>query len=165
MADRATPTVQGPEDETAPQTVREKLEWLIRHAFPPGEAPWGPHVPSSRDLAAAINDFHGRTAVSHPTISKMRGGQDPDNAPEYVPGDKIMEDIAQFFDVDPLFFQPRHEVVNKVIETLKFLTAVHRGDVDGLAARGVTDEGMSAELLAYLNEITAEFSQDPLAPE
>ncbi|MFE1289594.1 hypothetical protein [Streptomyces sp. NPDC058751] len=148
------------DDRTAehePRTLAEKIEYLIGNAFPPGEAPWGDRS-SDRAVATAINGFHRREVISHPTLGKMRSGAlHPDTGMEYMPGEPILVAVAEFFDVDPLFFKPQHEVVKRVFESLNFLRAVHRGDVQGLAGRGVT-EGLSAELLAYLNEVAAEFS-------
>lgn len=146
--------------EREPQTLAEKVEYLIANAFPPGEEPWGDRA-SDRAIADAINDFHQRKVISHATLGKMRppGAIDESTGEPYVPGDQIIQAVAQFFDVDPLFFKPQHEVARKVVESLNFLRAVHRGDVQGLAGRGVT-EGLSAELLAYLNEVAAEFGGD-----
>ncbi|MFD7923923.1 hypothetical protein ACFV3R_32555 [Streptomyces sp. NPDC059740] len=144
-----------------PQTLAEKLEYLIRYAFPPGEAPWGEDAdPSDRAVVAAINAYHRRQVISHTTLWKMRtGAPSPRTGEPYVPDEDIIEAVAGFFGVDKLFFETQDEVVRRVTESLDFLRAIHRGDVLGLAGRGVT-EGLSAELLAYLNEVTAEFSQE-----
>lgn len=146
-------------DEPELETLAAKIEYLIANSFPPGEAPWGEEA-SSRAVAAAINGFHQAQVISHATLGKVRSGApDPVTGEPYVPGDKIIEALAGFFDVDKLFFEPQEEVVRRVVGSLNFLRAVHRGDVQGLAGRGVTD-GLSAELLAYINEVSAEFSDD-----
>ncbi|MBQ0855424.1 hypothetical protein J8N05_45465 [Streptomyces sp. BH-SS-21] len=151
--------MDGREPEQEPQTLAEKMEYLIDNAFAPGEAPWGDRA-SDRAVAAAINGFHRRTVVSHATMGKMRSGAiDGSTSGPYVPGQPIINAVAEFFDVDPLFFKPQHEVVKRVFESLNFLRAVHRGDVQGLAGRGVTS-GLSADLLAYLNDVAAELSDD-----
>ncbi|MFE4579439.1 hypothetical protein [Streptomyces chartreusis] len=145
--------------EREPQTLAEKIEYLICNAFPPDEAPWGDRS-SDRAVAAAINGYHRREVISHVTLGKVRSGAIAANTGEpYIPGQPIIDAVAEFFDVDPLFFQPQHEVVKRVFESLNFLRAVHRGDVQGLAGRGVTS-GLSADLLAYLNEVAAELSDD-----
>ncbi|MEU2585248.1 hypothetical protein ABZ612_20265 [Streptomyces avermitilis] len=151
--------MDGREPEHEPQTLAEKIEYLIDNAFPPGEAPWGDRS-SDRAVAAAINGYHRREVISHATFGKMRSGAiNPNTAEPYVPGQPIIDAVADFFDVDPLFFKSQHEVVKRVFESLNFLRAVHRGDVQGLAGRGVTS-GLSAELLAYLNDVAAELSDD-----
>ncbi|GAA2265241.1 hypothetical protein GCM10010145_43140 [Streptomyces ruber] len=145
--------------EREPRTLAEKVEYLIRNAFPPGEAPWGSRA-SDRAVADAVNEFHRRKVISHVTLGKMRSGEtSPDTGEPYVPGQPIIDAVAQFFDVDPLFFEDQREVAQRVIESLNFLRAVHRGDVQGIAGRGVTT-GLSAELLAYLSEVTAELTDD-----
>ncbi|GGY97746.1 hypothetical protein [Streptomyces poonensis] len=151
--------MDGREAEHEPRTLAEKTEYLIRHAFPPGEAPWGSRA-SDRAVADAVNGFHRRKVISHVTLGKMRSGEiSPDTGAPYIPGQPIIDAVAEFFDVDPLFFEDQQEVAKRVVESLDFLRAVHRGDVQGIAGRGVTT-GLSAELLAYLNEVTAEFTDD-----
>jgi hypothetical protein len=150
--------------EREPETLAEKIEWLIANAFPEGEEPWGDQ-PSDRAVTAAINGHCGRAAVSHPTFGKMRSGAiDPNTGEPYFPKeDAIIKAVASFFDVDPLFFKPQHEVVRHVVESLNFLRAVHRGDVQGLAGRGVTD-GLPPELLAYISEVADDFGGDKNPP-
>ncbi|MCC3655652.1 MULTISPECIES: hypothetical protein [Streptomyces] len=145
-----------PGDE--PRTLAEKITWLLENAFPAGGGPGGSSVPSDRQVVQAINERAGRHVIGHTTFWKLRTGKtNPETGRPYTASDDILQGIAEFFDVDPRFFKTRSEVVGQVVESLRFLRSVHNGDITGIAGRGIGDEGLSRELLAFMNEVLADF--------
>lgn len=143
-------------DEGEPQTLAEKITWLLHNAFPSGGGPRD-GVPSDRHVVQAINDRAGRHVLGHTTFWKLRTGKtNPETGAPYAASDDILDGIAAFFDVDPRFFKSRSEVVGQVVESLRFLRSVHNGDITGIAGRGMGEEGLSHELMAFMNEVLAE---------
>lgn len=153
--------------EEEPQTLAEKITWLLNNAFPPSDDPAVCTVPSDRQVVQAINERAGRHVIGHTTFWKLRTGKtNPETGRPCAASEDMLEGIAEFFDVDPRFFKSRSEVVGQVVESLRFLRSVHNGDITGIAGRGVGDEGLSQELMAYMQEVLAGFRDGPpSAPE
>lgn len=142
--------------EGEPQTLAEKITWLLHNALPSSGGP-GDGVPSDRQVVRAVNERAGRHVIGHTTFWKLRTGKiSPDTGAPYTASDDMLEGIAAFFDVDPRFFKSRSEVVGQVVESLRFLRSVHDGDITGIAGRGIGEEGLSDELMAFMNEVLAE---------
>jgi len=137
-----------------PDSLADKLNYLFEHTVLPGESP-----PSNRQVAAAINEAAGEQIISHSYISLLRNGH-RDN-----PTFRQLEALAQYFDVSPAYFHS-DDITAQVVEGLRFLTSLHTGDISTLAPRGARADGLSAEMLAYVNEVMAEIKQNGLpAPE
>ncbi len=137
-------------------TLAEKITWLLHNAFPSGGGP-GDGVPSDRQVVYAINRRAGRHVIGHTTFWKLRTGKtNPETRAPYAASEDMLEGIAAFFDVDPRFFKSRSEVVGQVVESLRFLRSVHNGDITGIAGRGLGEEGLSHELMAFMNEVLAQ---------
>ena len=148
---------EGIPDQYEPRTLAEKITWLLENAFPARSDPGAEALPSDRQVVQAINERAGRHVIGHTTFWKLRTGKiNPETGRPCSASDEMLEGIAAFFDVDPRFFKSRSEVVGQVVESLRFLRAVHNGDITGIAARGVGDEGLSQELLAFMNEVLAD---------
>lgn len=140
-----------------PRTLAEKITWLLENAFTGGGRDGTETVPSDRQVVQAINERAGRHVIGHTTFWKLRTGKtNPETGEPYTASDDILEGIAEFFDVDPRFFKSRSEVVGQVVESLRFLRSVHNGEITGIAARGIGDDGLSRELMAFLNEVLTE---------
>ncbi len=137
-----------PQTGGTPRTQAEKISYLLEHAIPSGEK-----RPSDRQIAHAINEKAGKQVISHVTLWQARTG-----VREIDSEDKLAA-LADYFDVSPLFFQPNDEVVNQVVEGLRFLASLRSGDITGVAARGARTHGVSADMLAYLNEIIDELTE------
>ncbi|MFH8407834.1 helix-turn-helix domain-containing protein [Streptomyces sp. NPDC018019] len=136
--------------EGRPDSLAAKLNYLFEHTVLPDESP-----PSNRQVAASINASAGEQIISHSYISLLRNGH-RDN-----PTFRQLEALAEYFDVSPAFFH-NDEITAQVVAGLKFLTSLHSGDVSALAPRGVRADGLSAEMLAYVNEVMAEIKQSGL---
>lgn len=137
-------------------TLAEKITWLLHNAFPAGGGS-GDGVPSDRQVVFAINRRASRHVIGHTTFWKLRTGKtNPETGEPYAASEDMLEGIAAFFDVDPRFFKSRSEVVGQVVESLRFLRSVHNGDITGIAGRGLGEEGLSHELMAFMNEVLAE---------
>lgn len=146
--------------EGEPQTLAEKITWLLHNAFPSsGSSDDG--VPSDRQVVRAVNERAGRHVIGHTTFWKLRTGKiNPETGEPYTASDDMLEGIAAFFDVDPRFFKSRSEVVGQVVESLRFLRSVHNGDITGIAGRGLGEEGLSYELMAFMNEVLAQSREE-----
>lgn len=149
--------------EGEPQSLAEKITWLLHNAFPSGGRS-DDAVPSDRQVVRAVNERAGRHVIGHTTFWKLRTGKiNPETGEPYTASEDMLEGIAAFFDVDPRFFKSRSEVVGQVVESLRFLRSVHKGDITGIAGRGLGEEGLSHELMAFMNEVLAESRRDDVA--
>lgn len=151
--------------EAEPQTLAEKITWLLHNAFP-ADGSSSDGIPSDRQVVRAVNERAGRHVIGHTTFWKLRTGKiNPETGAPYTASEEMLEGIAAFFDVDPRFFKTRSEVVGQVVESLRFLRSVHNGDITGIAGRGLGEEGLSHDLMAFMNEVLAEESRqrDPSA--
>jgi hypothetical protein len=147
-------------EEGEPQTLAEKITWLLHNAFPPG-ASREQGVPSDRHVVRAVNERAGRHVIGHTTFWKLRTGKiNPETEEPYTASQDMLDGIAAFFDVDPRFFKSRSEVVGQVVESLRFLRSVHDGDITGIAGRGLGEEGLSYELMAFMNEVLAQSREE-----
>ena len=150
----------GTPGEAEPQSLAEKITWLLHNALPP-EGSSGEGVPSDRQVVRAVNARAGRHVIGHTTFWKLRTGKiNPETGEPYTASEDMLEGIASFFDVDPRFFKSRSEVVGQVVESLRFLRSVHDGDITGIAGRGLGEEGLSHELMAFMNEVLAQSREE-----
>jgi transcriptional regulator with XRE-family HTH domain len=78
--------------ETPPQTLADKVEWLVSHAHPVGRGPY-----SNAEITALIEKATGEQ-FSHTTIWKLRNGQAAN------PQMRLIEALARTFGVPPAFF-------------------------------------------------------------
>ncbi|EST38703.1 hypothetical protein N566_05980 [Streptomycetaceae bacterium MP113-05] len=141
------------------QTLAQKITWLLHNAFPSDGSP-ADGVPSDRQVVRAVNERAGRHVIGHTTFWKLRTGKiNPETGTACTASEDMLEGIAAFFDVDPRFFKSRNEVVGQVVESLRFLRSVHNGDITGIAGRGLGEEGLSHELMAFMNDVLAESRQ------
>lgn len=127
-----------------PRTMKEKIDYLLGIKYPGSP-------PTDRQVVEDINAYareHGLKTISHTTFWKLHSGEVETATP------KVLQTIASWVGVDPKFLEPLPDVVQTIIENLRFLRSIQRGDVTGIAARGLDDAGLSAELLAYLNDVS-----------
>lgn len=149
--------------EGEPRTLAEKITWLLHNAFP-ADGSSGRGVPSDRQVVRAVNERAGRHVIGHTTFWKLRTGKiNPETGEPYTASEEMLEGIAAFFDVDPRFFKSRSEVVGQVVESLRFLRSVHKGDITGIAGRGLGEEGLSHELMAFMNELLRQSREEDAA--
>lgn len=89
MADAAA---VGRPGDLPPQTLADKVDWLIDSAHPAGRGPY-----SNAEVAALIEKVTGEQ-YSHTTIWKLRNGQATN------PQMRLIEALARTFGVPPAFF-------------------------------------------------------------
>lgn len=129
-----------------PQTLAEKITYLVEHTYP-DQTP-----PTDAQIAEAINVRAGSDIITEDGVTALRTGADAPVDPESL---AVVEGLGEVFSVSPMFFQPGDEVARQVTEGIRFLAAIHQGDVLGLAARG-NENGHSGDMLAAINNLVAE---------
>jgi transcriptional regulator with XRE-family HTH domain len=88
----ANTAAAGDSGDPAPQTLADKVNWLIDNAHPVGRGPY-----SNAEVTALIETVTGEQ-YSHTTIWKLRNGQATN------PQMRLIEALAHTFGVPPAFF-------------------------------------------------------------
>jgi transcriptional regulator with XRE-family HTH domain len=146
-----TSAVQEDEQALIPRTVGGKINYLLENAYF-GQAP-----PTDEEIALAINEQASATVATAEDVRALRTGTET-----FVSG-AVRAGLAHAFQVEPVFFEDGAEVnpaVREVLEGIRFLGSIQRGQILGLAARG-NNAGLSTEMIAKINELVAEL-QDKL---
>ncbi|UNZ18165.1 helix-turn-helix transcriptional regulator [Streptomyces sp. 891-h] len=134
-----------------PRTVAEKVNYLLENAY------FGQTPPTDAEMAQAINEQNAATVVTAEDVRALRTGAETSASPAVRAG------LAHAFQIDPAFFADGAEVhpaAREVMEGIRFLGSIQRGQILGLAARG-NSAGLSPEMIAKVNELVAEL-QDKL---
>ncbi|MEU9068933.1 helix-turn-helix transcriptional regulator [Streptomyces sp. NPDC048306] len=131
-----------------PKSLAEKINYLLAHSYPGPE-----ESPSDEDLARHVNEHAGARIASEADIRALRTGVETEASPV------LRDGLADVFGVSPMYFQPNEATARQVVEGLQLLAS---GNVGKVAARGLGKEGLSADLLAYINEVAAELQQRDL---
>lgn len=140
-----------------PTTLAEKITQLLEH-LPADDRP------SDARIAAAVCAKAGVADLVRPSqIRDLRAGQKPaGELLAQVPEQVLYEGLGDVFDVPPHTFQSDEEVVQQVMETVRFL-ANHRQQVAELHLRGA--EGLSTGMLTKLNALVEEFKAEEAAKD
>ncbi|MEE1803487.1 helix-turn-helix transcriptional regulator [Streptomyces sp. JV176] len=136
------------ESEKVPETLAEKITHLLERSYP------GRTAPSDQEIADSVNAYAGSQVTSAEDIEALRTGED-DDAPVPV----VLEGLAQFFDVTKLYFEPNDAVARQVYEGLRLMSAAKQGKVGRVRARGMSAEGLPADVLAILNDLASELDK------
>ncbi|MFJ6783815.1 helix-turn-helix domain-containing protein [Streptomyces yangpuensis] len=134
------------EQASSPRTIREKITFLLEHGYV------GQEPPSDEEIARAVNEHAGVTAVTADDIVALRTGATTDAS------DVVRAGLAHALQVGAELFQDDAEVdpaARDFFEALQFFGSIHRGQIIGLAARG-NQTGLSAEMMAKINEVVGE---------
>ncbi|MFI1013054.1 helix-turn-helix domain-containing protein [Streptomyces sp. NPDC020965] len=137
------------EENGVPSTLAEKIQFALDRTYP------GESAPSDAQLAAAVNEYAGATVVSGEDIRDLRTGAVTEAAPI------VLEGVADMLGVKLAYLKSDDAVTRQVVEGLTLLASKRRGDVGQIAARGMGAEGLSADLLAIVNEVVADLAQRP----
>ncbi|MGY0488283.1 helix-turn-helix domain-containing protein [Streptomyces sp. WG-D5] len=135
------------EASVMPQTVAEKITYLLEHSYPGTQTP-----PSDAEVAQAVNGHAGAPVLTSEGARALRTGDDTNLPPIVAAG------LAELFGVSPLYFQNDDTVARQVVEGLRMLAAVRSGAVGRVATRVLGPEGMSDDLLAFLNQVVEEMA-------
>ncbi|MGW6457691.1 helix-turn-helix domain-containing protein [Streptomyces sp. NPDC055078] len=141
-----TPRAAEPE---VPSTLAEKITFVLENTYPAQPAP------SDAEIATAVNEHAGAAVVTERDVRDLRTGAVTEAAPI------VLDGLASLFGVKPMYFQSEDAVTRQVAEGLKLLASKRRGDVGQIAARGMGEDGLSAELLAIVNEVVADLAGRP----
>ncbi|MFB7645709.1 helix-turn-helix domain-containing protein [Streptomyces sp. NPDC058961] len=131
-----------------PKSLAEKISYLLAHSYPDPAA-----RPSDESLARRVNEYAGAPVTTQDGIRALRTGAASETSPV------LREGLAEVFGVSPMYFQPDEATARQVVEGLKLLAS---GNVGKVAARGLGAEGLSADLLAFVNTVAAELQQREL---
>ncbi|MGJ5804990.1 helix-turn-helix domain-containing protein [Streptomyces europaeiscabiei] len=136
-------------DDQAPaplRTIGEKINYLLQYGYV------GQEAPSDEEIARVVNDHAGVTAVTTDDIVALRTGATTEAS------DAVRAGLAEALQVDAALFQDDAEVdpaARELLEAIRFLSSIHRGQILGLAARG-NSGGLSAGMMANINELVGE---------
>ena len=130
-------------EERAPElrTLQQKVEYMVEKTFP------GQRI-SGRVFADLVKERGG--SLSHSYFSNILAGK------VTQPSEDILKALGLGFGVDWRFFKEESEVVDDVVAGLQFLAKRRTGEISGLAARGLGDDGLSPELLEFALSLLAE---------
>lgn len=140
------PRTSRDDQASAPRTIGEKINYLLQHGYV------GQEAPSDEEIARVVNDHAGGTAVTTDDIVALRTGATTEAS------DVVRAGLAEALQVDAALFQDDAEVnpaARELLEAIRFLGSIHRGQILGLAARG-NSGGLSAETMANINDLVGE---------
>jgi transcriptional regulator with XRE-family HTH domain len=136
----------GNQGDPPPQTLADKVNWLIDNAHPAGRGPY-----SNAEVAALIEKVTGEQ-YSHTTIWKLRNGQATN------PQMRLIEALARTFGVPPAFFFNGYddEQAGLLREQVELLALVRDAGVTGAQLRALLELSPGArQAVADLIEHTA----------
>ncbi|MGW1976486.1 helix-turn-helix transcriptional regulator [Streptomyces sp. NPDC001889] len=131
-----------------PETLAEKITHLLEHSYPGEQVP-----PTDSEIAQGINQYAGAVVVSEKDVEELRTGTRVTASPI------VGEGLAEVFGVSALFFQSNDHVTRQVVEGFRLLATAREGDIGRAAARGLGEEGLSPEVLAFVNGFVAEMKE------
>lgn len=150
------PKTSRDERASAPRTIGEKINYLLQHGYVSGEEP------SDEEMARAVNAHAGRAVVTTDDVAALRAGSATQAS------DVVRAGLAEALQVDAALFHDDAEVnpaARELLEAIRFLGSIHRGQILGLAARG-NGSGLSAEMMANINDLVGELKHKlPEAPD
>ncbi|MFD9572411.1 hypothetical protein ACFWBI_21465 [Streptomyces sp. NPDC059982] len=150
----AAPAGSGP---SAPRTVGEEIDFLVRHGY--GEQA----APSDAEIASTVSKHVGAT-ITADVIAGLRAGHITDVSPA------VREGLAHALQVDVELFKDDAEFsprAGEFLDAVRFLASIRQGQILALSARGNAG-GLSAETMAKINEIVGELKHrlpDVLGPK
>ncbi|MFF1693522.1 helix-turn-helix transcriptional regulator [Streptomyces sp. NPDC058257] len=133
--------------EKVPETLAEKITLLLERSYP------GRTAPEDQEIADSVNAYAGSQVTSAEAIEALRTGEDDEPVPV------VLEGLAQFFDVSKLYFEPNDAVARQVYEGLRLMSAAKQGKVGRVRARGMSAEGLPADVLSILNDLASELDK------
>ncbi|MFF2142177.1 helix-turn-helix domain-containing protein [Kitasatospora sp. NPDC058190] len=136
----------------APRTLAEKLTYLLETTFPSDR-------PTDAQIAAAVNAHAGVDVISADAVEALRTGTPPPS--EVLDGlaaGVVLEGLAEFFGITPLYFQSDEELERQVADAISLLALRGSTDDFALAARG-GQGGLDPAMIAKINALVAEVQQ------
>lgn len=139
------PTSPSDDQETAPRTIGEKINFLLQYGSTEETAL------SDAEIARLVNQHAPEAAITAEGIKELREGA------ATAASDEVRVGLADAFQVPPWLFGDDAELspmVQEFLEAVRFIGSIHQGQVLGLAARG--SEILSLKAMADINRLVGE---------
>ncbi|MDX2952023.1 helix-turn-helix transcriptional regulator [Streptomyces caniscabiei] len=144
-----------PASAGAPSTLGEKITLILERSYPGQHGP-----PTDTEIADAVNAHAGSKVITGEGVRDLRTGVAETASPV------VLEGLAAFFGVSPMYFQPDDAVARQVYEGLRLLSASRRGAVGRVRGRGTGSQGLPANVMEFVNDLVTEMEQrEPEANE
>ncbi|MGV9318232.1 helix-turn-helix domain-containing protein [Streptomyces sp. NPDC003660] len=134
------------EEEAAPRTLGEKINFLLRYGHGAQAAP------ADEEIAQLVNAHAGVAAITAEGIAGLRAGVTTEVS------DEVRAGLAHALRVDVAILGDDAELnpaARQLLEAIRFIGSIDRGQILGLAARG-NDDGLSVEMMASMNKVVGE---------
>ncbi|MDX3121602.1 helix-turn-helix transcriptional regulator [Streptomyces scabiei] len=138
-----------------PGTLGEKITLILERSYPGQQGP-----PTDPEIADAVNAHAGSKVITGEGVRDLRTGVAETASPV------VLEGLAAFFGVSPMYFQPDDAVARQVYEGLRLLSASRSGAVGRVRGRGTGSQGLPANVMEFVNDLVTELEQrEPEANE
>ncbi|AJC54994.1 helix-turn-helix transcriptional regulator [Streptomyces sp. 769] len=128
-----------------PTSLADKIAFLLEHLYPGDQV-----APTAGEIAQGVNEYAGAAVISETEVKGLLSGAQTTAKPIVYHG------LAQVFGVEPMYFEPQHAVARQIYEGLRLLALAREGKVTRAVANGAGEEGVPAEVLAFVNEVVVE---------
>ncbi|MGW6909225.1 helix-turn-helix transcriptional regulator [Streptomyces sp. NPDC054940] len=139
----AAPASVGP-----PGTLAEKITLVLERSYPGEQGP-----PADGEIADAINAHAGARVISAAGVLDLRTGAVETASPV------VLEGLAAFLGVSPMYFQPDDAVARQVYEGLQLLSASRKGTVGRVKGRGMGSQGLPTNVMEFVNNLVTELEE------
>ncbi|MFD0413508.1 helix-turn-helix domain-containing protein [Streptomyces sp. NPDC127108] len=131
-----------------PTTLAEKIAYLVEHTYPDRQPP------SDAEIARGVNAAAGAEVITGEGVEGLRTGRLTETSPV------VRQGLSQVFGVSEFFFQPNDLMARQLVEGLRTLKLARAGRITHIAARGLGPEGLSADVLAVVNDFVDNFHEE-----
>ena len=139
----------------SPGSLAEKITLVLTSSYP---GPQGP--PSDTEIADAVNAHAGSQVITEEGVHALRTGTEESTSPV------VLDGLAAFLGVSPMYFQPDDAVARQVYEGLRLLSASKKGSVGRVKGRGMGAQGLPSDAMKFVNDLVAELEErEPDADE
>jgi transcriptional regulator with XRE-family HTH domain len=132
----------------SPGTLAERITLILERSYPGEQGP-----PTDGEIADAINAHAGARVISAAGVLDLRTGAVEAASPV------VLESLAAFLGVSPMYFQPDDAVARQVYEGLQLLSASRRGAVGRVKARGMGSQGLPTNVMEFVNNLVTELEE------
>ncbi|MEU6375862.1 helix-turn-helix transcriptional regulator [Streptomyces sp. NPDC046909] len=148
-------TGTAPASTGPPGTLAERITLILERSYPGEQGP-----PADEEIADAINAHAGAQVVSAAGVLDLRTGAVETASPV------VLEGLATFLGVSPMYFQPDDAVARQVYEGLQLLSASRKGAVGRVKGRGMGSQGLPTNVMEFVNDLVTELEErEPDASE
>lgn len=131
-----------------PGTLAERITLILERSYPGEQGP-----PADEEIADAINTHAGARVISAAGVLDLRTGAVETAAPV------VLEGLAAFLGVSPMYFQPDDAVARQVYEGLQLLSASRKGAVGRVRGRGMGSQGLPTNVMEFVNDLVTELEE------